>query len=82
MLDITKFIKALKCTWVRRIIKSDSAWTSIFSETFGRNSIKHLTDVGEDYLNYLNKNNTNLFWKDVLTSWKEVLSNTIQKTIR
>ena len=35
MLDLKKFIPALKCVWLRRIIKSWKDWTHLFGANYG-----------------------------------------------
>ena len=70
MIDIFNFITALKCSWVRRLIKADTPWVNMFKSYYGKKCIERITDFGDDYIDVLLSKTTNQFWKDVLTSWK------------
>ena len=71
MVNILEFARALKATWLRRIIKDSSNWSNIL-ELIIPCKIP-ITDVGSIYLQKVIQNIKNDFWKDVLQSWKKVL---------
>ena len=75
MINIGQFIKALKCTWIRRLVNStkSSSWISVFQTTYGQNAQTYFFELGDDYLNTLTITNNNIFWKDVFNSWKSTI---------
>ena len=71
MIDINKFIKSLKSTWIRRLLKdSDAPWAHLINY---RLNVSHkLTIFGPAWCRKLIAKITNPFWKNVLDSWQEV----------
>ena len=67
MIHISSFVKALKLTWIRRILQTNSSWVNLFNEST-QCSIKSVCDFGNEYLRSRLKEITNPFWKDVLHS--------------
>ena len=67
MIHISSFVKALKLTWIRRILQTNSSWVNLFIEST-QCSINSLCDFGNEYLRSRLKEITNPFWKDVLHS--------------
>ena len=67
MIHISSFVKALKLTWIRRILQTNSSWVNLFNEST-QCSIKSVCDFGNEYLRCRLKEIINPFWKDVLQS--------------
>ena len=63
MINVNIFIKALKISWLRRIVKhSDSiSWC-----TLSKINILNLFSLGPGYVNEITKDIDNPFWKDIL----------------
>ena len=66
--NLSAFDKALKITWLRRILKENSGWC-IFPTFF---NIHKIFLFGDDYLNTLLRSCTNPFWKDVIIAFKSL----------
>ena len=75
MINIGQFIKALKCTWIRRLVTStnSSSWISVFQTIYGQNAQTYFFELRDDYLNTLIITCDNIFWKDVFNSWKSTI---------
>ena len=75
MIDVKKFMKALKVTWMRRLVTSTNhTWTEIFKKQYF--DPKYITDFGAEFLfNDKTKQNVNLFWRDVFKCWYETTDN-------
>ena len=67
MIHISSFVKALKLTWIRWILQTNSSWVNLFNKST-QCSIKSLCNFGNEYLRSRLKEITNPFWKDVLHS--------------
>ncbi len=68
MMDLNQFIKSLKLTWIRRLIKSDGQpWAKLVK--LNANS---LIKLGPLYTDRLISNMNNPFWKDTLKAWSEI----------
>ena len=65
-LNLEIFDKALKTTWVRRIINEDEGWAT-FPHHY---KIHRLFLFGNIYFDTIRENCTNQFWKDVIASCK------------
>ena len=50
MLDLTNFIPALKCVWLRRILKSCTDWAHLFDTNYGSEFTRNLADFGDHFL--------------------------------
>ena len=74
MVDITNFIISLKCSWIKRLITSDSKpWLDIFIAINGQDIVNKIFDFGIAYIfDYVVKEN-NAFWQDVFNSWLTVM---------
>ena len=71
MLDIESFMKALKSTWVRRLITcQNKTWLSLFTSTFF--DTKCITDFGAEFLSKTIIKCNNKFWKDVFSCWQDI----------
>ena len=75
ILDLTNFIPALKCVWLRRILKSCTDWAHLFETNYGSEFTKNLADFGDHFLQSNYKENPNPFWSDVFESWQRVIRN-------
>ena len=75
MLDLTNFIPALKCVWLRRILKSCTDWAHLFETNYGSEFTKNLADFGDYFLQSNYKENPKPFWSDVFESWQRVIRN-------
>ena len=70
MINVNIFIKALKISWLRRIVKhSDSI--SWYMYTLSKISFLNLLSLGQGYANEITKNIDNPFWKDILKNWHD-----------
>ena len=68
MINIENFIKALKITWIRRLIKSqNSPIKTLFESTIL--PVEKLFNTGYQYIETRIKNIPNQFWQDTLSSW-------------
>ena len=63
--NITKYIQALKITWIRRLYNSNHKWKKVFLDAFPL--AKDINKIGTD----LPMNGCNAFWSDVIRSYKE-----------
>ena len=71
MIDFKNFMIALKSSWIRRLIFSQSNWIKLFESQFGY-SLQTIISLGIDFIDILIKKSTNTFWTDVLLSWKTI----------
>ena len=73
MVNVKLFIKCLKTTWFRKLLRqTDAPWNKLFQATFGKYQEK-CTGLGPEYIVELNKNITNKFWNDVFESAYDIL---------
>lgn len=72
MIDFENFMIALKSSWIRRLIFSNSKWTNLFKANFGYN-MQTLMKFGIDFTSMIKKNSNNKFWKDVLQCWRTII---------
>ena len=71
MPDLEKFIKSLKCTWIRRLIASPvSPWAKLFETSYG--PIDLLFKFGPYWGIKSNKRVPNDFWKEIFVSWNRI----------
>ena len=71
MIDICTFIKGLKATWMRRLVKSESApWVTLFESQICK--IGTMVTFGNLWFSHLINKTSNQFWKDILTIWQEI----------
>ena len=66
MIHIQYFIKALKVSWFRRVIKNskNSLWYSLSNIQFGT-----LFNMGSAFSIRVTENIANAFWKEILQYW-------------
>ena len=67
MINLKKYICALKSTWIRRLLANDSKYVSVFESKYTK--IKDLINRGLEFTKGLIRNKNNIFWNDVLESW-------------
>ncbi|XP_013411821.1 uncharacterized protein LOC106174705 [Lingula anatina] len=79
MLDLFDFIASLKCTWIKRIYQTDNIYAPLLQAIFDRDVISYIFTFGNAYLDKLIKDCSNCFWKDVLVSWKLVLTRLLER---
>ena len=74
MVNISSFIKALKITWLRRIIQNsqDNSWYALSNIDFQK-----VFSLGSGFASYYKQYIDNPFWKEILHSWAE-FCNTIK----
>ena len=68
MINVNIFIKALKISWLRRIVKHSD---SISWYTLSKINILNLFSLGPGYVNEITKDIDNPFWKDILKNWHD-----------
>ena len=80
MINLEMFVKALKCTWIRRLISSDNnQWATLFESQCC--SIKTICDFGPHGSHDLVSKAKNPFWSEVFEAWDYVYKfNTINAT--
>jgi hypothetical protein len=71
MVDYSKFILALKSSWIRRLIHSESKWVKLLQAQLQTN-ITNLWLMGSNFITKLCNKITNNFWIDVFRSWLEI----------
>ena len=64
MLDVDKFDKSLKLTWIRRFFNSKAKW-KLITENQYRKLLKCI-NLGEQFHNLILKDMKNEFWRDVI----------------
>ena len=80
MIDIDKFIKFVKSTWVRHLITDfDSPWTKIINHKY--NVADNLISLCPAWCKYLCDKITNHFWKDVINAWQAVAESCLVRTL-
>ena len=74
MVNISSFIKALKITWLRRIIQNsqDNSWYALSNIDFQK-----VFSLGSGFASYYKQYIDNPFWKEILHNWAE-FCNTIK----
>ena len=79
MINIAAFIDALKCTWIRRLLKGDdSPWLRVFEKTISSPGNFYKKGIG--WYETIISNQSNNFWKSVLNSWVQLLQKVKPKT--
>ena len=63
MMEIDTYIDALKATWVRREIKSNHSWTSLFRHSIAKG--RFFWEMNSSSLTLFSNNISNLFWVEV-----------------
>ena len=69
MIDIELFDKAMKLTWIRRLINSSSTWKTVIHKVYP--DLSYINQFGDWYIYNLSKDVNNPFWKNVLMYFSE-----------
>lgn len=77
-IDFTEFSSALKSSWIRRMIFTDTKWINLLEAEL-QAKIKNLWVKGTNFLSNICKNTNNIFWKEVFNSWILVVNATRQE---
>lgn len=73
MVDINSYIKGLKSTWIRRLIKNNnSKWKTLLENSI---NLEKLLNTGSDYVMQMQESLKNDFWKEVTIACKEIQDN-------
>ena len=72
MIDITLFEKALKITWIRRLILGRQKWKTLATTLYPE--LNEIQNYGNHFLISLYKNMSNPFWSNVITCLHEFQS--------
>lgn len=82
MIDLKEFFEALKITWIRRLVNSsiDEKIGALFVHCTSITN-KNVLYMGGNYVESKAVNTSNLFWKDVLFSWGQLLKKNTPVTI-
>ena len=78
MVQLNSYISALKISWIRRLIITNSKYKTLF-ETVHTN-IKDLMNRGATYIEEIKRHCKNKFWWDVLDEWKKLIIHLIPKS--
>ena len=70
MIEIDTYVEALKTTWVRREMKSNHSWTSLFEERISK-GICLWEMNGQSLVNFSNQI-INPFWIEVLRAYANI----------
>ena len=76
MVDVDLFWQSLKCSWIRRLVKTEAFWPKILSENLGKigaNVNNILCEVPNSLL-LMSKKISNFFWKNVLKALANLLN--------
>ena len=71
MVHLEYFIKSLKVSWIRRILKSNRPWVYLFEAEVC--PVQRIATFGSIWCDKMARKTKNDFWKDVLSSWKDVI---------
>lgn len=72
MIELNKFIIALKASWIRRLVVNDSKYKSLFENTY--TNVNNLINRGSTFAEETKRNCQNKFWVDVLSAWNTYCS--------
>ena len=73
MIELNKFIIALKASWIRNLVVNDSKYKSLFENTYTNvNSL--INNRGSTSAEETKRNCQNKFWVDVLSAWNTYCS--------
>ena len=73
MIHLEKFIDALKVTWLRRALRNDSPWITIFQSDIIKDFIKFQNTGSTFAIKQINSTQNN-FWISVLQAWDTLFS--------
>ena len=78
MVQLNSYISALKISWIRRLIITNTKYKTLF-ETVHTN-IKDLMNRDATYIEEIKRHCTNKFWWDVLDEWKKLITHLVPKS--
>ena len=67
--NVLLFNCALKLTWVKRLIQTKGNWQTIFGSNLITSNKKSCFELDIESLQNLQRNISNIFWKDVIGAW-------------
>ena len=71
MINLDSYIKALKSTWIRRLLTNNGAlWIDVFEHIIG--NVTKIVVLGPQWCNVLKQSIVNDFWKSVLDAWEAI----------
>ena len=72
MINIRVFIKALKISWIRRVIlnSDNNSWYALSTIDFQK-----FLSLGQGYANNIKQHTENPFWKEILQNWFDYCNN-------
>ena len=73
MTNIEAFIQSLKATWIRRWVCKGGKWTDIIGNKV---KINDLVNFGNEYTSIIIKSINNIFWKDTLHAYYNLVNET------
>ena len=78
MINIRVFIKALKISWIRRVIlnSENNSWYALSKIDFQK-----FLSLGQGYANNIKQDTENPFWKEILQNWFDYCNNVKIETI-
>lgn len=79
MINLDVFIKALKVSWMKRLLFTDGNWQMLCSDVV----LSDLTDLqclGANFIDKKLRNVVNPFWRDTLIAWRDYSSNVRPRT--
>ena len=78
MVQLNSYISALKISWIRRLIITNSKYKTLFEAV--HTNIKDLMNRGATYIEEIKRHCTNKFWWDVLDEWKKLITHLVPKS--
>ena len=78
MIHLNHYICSLKCTWIRRLISSETKYKNIYE--FYYTKIDNLINRGKEFARRLITDKTYIFWNEVLDSWIKMCNLTYPTT--
>ena len=71
MLHFSNFMMALKASWIKRLLTSDSKWVTLF-QAVTKLKTEDMFKFGDNFIQRKQKLIKNIFWKNVLQSWIKI----------
>ena len=67
MLDLQAFVKSMKISWLKRLLKDDTTWKKVIASDLPE--IHEILTYGSSKILKISANNNNIFSKDVLEAY-------------
>ena len=80
MIDLETFDKALKLTWIRRMLNGNSKWKNIILNIYP--DINKITHYGDNFVKTLSYDIDNPFWKNIMSYFVEFQSKNYISTLQ